>query len=115
MKKKKIIFLVDHKHRDFPSIALIGYFLEKKGHKVFFKRIHEPEVDIINPDVIKTNIIYFSLDHSKINSQLLLGKMLEKNIHFFELGPSWFRLVTHAGISQDDINFVIGEFDRILS
>ncbi len=52
MKKKKIIFLVDHKHRDFPSIALIGYFLEKKGHKVFFKRIHEPEVDIINPDVI---------------------------------------------------------------
>ena len=51
----------------------------------------------------------------KINSQLLLGKMLEKNIHFFELGPSWFRLVTHAGISQDDINFVIGEFDRILS
>lgn len=70
---------------------------------------------IINPDVIKTNIIYFSLDHSKINSELLLGKMLEKNIHFFELGPSWFRLVTHVGISEDDINFVIGEFDRILS
>ncbi len=70
---------------------------------------------IINPDVIKTNIIYFSLDHSKINSELLLGKMLEKNIHFFELGPSLFRLVTHAGISEDDINFVIGEFDRILS
>ena len=70
---------------------------------------------IINPKMIKTNIIYFSLDHSKITSELLLDKMLKKNIHFFELGPSWFRLVTHAGISKDDINFVVGEFDRILS
>ena len=70
---------------------------------------------IINPKMIKTNIIYFSLDHSKISSELLLDKMLKKNIHFFELGPSWFRLVTHAGISKDDINFVVGEFDRILS
>ena len=49
---KKIVFLVDHKYRDFPSISLIGYFLQKKGHKVFFKRIHEPDVEIINPDVI---------------------------------------------------------------
>ena len=70
---------------------------------------------IINPDMIKTNIIYFSLDHSKITSELLLDKMLKKNIHFFELGPSWFRLVTHAGISKSDINFVVGEFDRVLS
>ena len=70
---------------------------------------------LINPDMIKTNIIYFSLDHSKISSELLLDKMLKKNIHFFELGPSWFRLVTHAGISKSDINFVVGEFNRILS
>ena len=49
---KKIIFLVDHKHRDFPSISLIGYFLIKMGHKVYFKKIHEPDVEIINPDVI---------------------------------------------------------------
>jgi len=70
---------------------------------------------IINPKMIKTNIIYFSLDHKKISSELLLDKMLKKNIHFFELGPSWFRLVTHAGISKSDINFVVGEFDRVLS
>ena len=49
---KKIIFLVDHKYRDFSSISLIGYFLEKKGHKVYFKKIHEPDIEIINPDVI---------------------------------------------------------------
>jgi len=69
----------------------------------------------INLDRVKTNIIYFSLDHPKIGGCLLLEKMAEKNIHFFELGPSWFRLVTHAGVSKDDVDDVVGEFERILS
>ena len=68
-----------------------------------------------NLDRVKINIIYFSLDHPKVSGALLLEKMAEKNIHFFELGTSWFRLVTHAGISKSDINFVVGEFDRVLS
>ncbi len=66
-------------------------------------------------DRVKTNIIYFSLDHPKVGGALLLEKMAEKNIHFFELGPSWFRLVTHAGVSKDDVDDVVGEFERILS
>ena len=69
----------------------------------------------INLDRVKTNIIYFSLDHPKVSGALLLEKMAEKNIHFFELGPSWFRLVTHAGVSKDDVDDVVGEFERILS
>ena len=64
---------------------------------------------------IKTNIIYFSLDHPKIESSQFLKKMGEKNIHFFELGPSWYRLVTHRGISEDDVSNVVEEFDQILS
>ena len=69
----------------------------------------------IDLDRVKTNIIYFSLDHPKIDSALFLKKMAEKKIHFFELGPSWFRLVTHAGVSRDDVTYVVREFDRILS
>jgi len=69
----------------------------------------------INLDRVKTNIIYFSLDHPKVGGALLLEKMVEQNIHFFELGPSWFRLVTHAGVSKDDGDDVVGEFERILS
>ena len=69
----------------------------------------------INLDMVKTNIIYFSLDHPKVGGTLLLEEMAEKNIHFFELGPSWFRLVTHAGVSKDDVDDVVGEFERILS
>ena len=69
----------------------------------------------INLDRVKTNIIYFSLDHPKVGGALLLEKMAEKNIHFFELGPSWFRLVTHAGVSKGDVDAVVREFERILS
>ena len=69
----------------------------------------------INLDRVKTNIIYFSLDHPKVGGALLLEKMVEQNIHFFELGPSWFRLVTHAGVSKDDIDDIVREFERILS
>jgi len=69
----------------------------------------------INLDRVKTNIIYFSLDHPKVGGALLLEKMVEQNIHFFELGPSWFRLVTHAGVSKDDVDDIVREFERILS
>ena len=69
----------------------------------------------IDLDKIQTNIIYFSLDHPKIESSLFLDKMCEKNIHFFELGPSWYRLVTHNGISKDDVSNVVEEFRQLLS
>jgi len=31
---KRILFLVDHKHRDLPSLSLIGYFLRQIGYEV---------------------------------------------------------------------------------
>lgn len=30
----RVLFLVDHKHRDLPGLALIGYFLRQMGHQV---------------------------------------------------------------------------------
>ena len=70
---------------------------------------------IIETEKIKTNIIYFKLDHPKINSESLLNIMSKKNIRFFELGPNWFRLVTHSGISKENIDYVINEFDSFFS
>ena len=70
---------------------------------------------IIETEKINTNIIYFKLDHPKVNSELLLENMGKKNIRFFELGPNWFRLVTHSGISKENIDYVIGEFDSFFS
>ena len=70
---------------------------------------------IIETEKIKTNIIYFKLNHPKINSESLLDIMSKKNIRFFELGPNWFRLVTHSGISKENIDYVISEFDSFFS
>jgi threonine aldolase len=70
---------------------------------------------IIETEKIKTNIIYFKLDHPKIDSESLLDIMSKKNIRFFELGPNWFRLVTHSGISRENIDYVISEFDSFFS
>ena len=69
----------------------------------------------IDLEKIKTNIIYFSLDHPKIENSLFIKKMAEKNIHFFELSSSWYRLVTHRGISKDDVRNVVEAFDQFLS
>ena len=69
----------------------------------------------IDLEKVKTNIIYFKLDHSKIDSVTLINSMLKKNIKFFELGPNWFRLVTHAGINEEDIDHVLIQFKDLFS
>ena len=69
----------------------------------------------IDLEKVKTNIIYFKLNHSKIDSVTLINSMLKKNIKFFELGPNWFRLVTHAGINEEDIDHVLIQFKDLFS
>ena len=69
----------------------------------------------IDLEKVKTNIIYFKLDHSKIDSVTLINSMLKKNIKFFELGPNWFRLVTHAGVNEKDIEHVLIQFKNLFS
>ena len=73
-----------------------------------------PELGIVGSGV-KTNIIYFKLHSTKLNGQKLVNSMAEKNIHFFELETNRFRLVTHSGIQANDINFVLENFESILS
>ena len=51
MSRRKILFLVDHKHRDFPSSCLIGYYL-KNIYEVFYRTPQKTDVDIINPEFI---------------------------------------------------------------
>jgi surface carbohydrate biosynthesis protein len=36
MNSNSILFIVDHKHRDFPSLSLIGYHLEKLGYNIYY-------------------------------------------------------------------------------
>lgn len=48
----KILFLVDHKHRDLPGLALIGYFLKEIGYKIFYRRVWDTKYLYFDPSII---------------------------------------------------------------
>ena len=52
--KGKILFVVDHKHRDLPTLSLIGYYLEKQNYQVFYSAtgMVMEKFDQINPSVV---------------------------------------------------------------
>ena len=62
---------------------------------------------------IKSNILYFNIDRDRGRSENLARQTKDidlypfeivlNNIHFFETHPNTFRLVTHYGITGDDI------------
>ncbi len=39
--------------------------------------------------------------------------MMNKGIKFFEVSKNKFRLVTHSGVSDDDVKYVIKMFNTI--
>ena len=52
---------------------------------------------------VQTNIIYFGLNSLKLTGSQLVSKMEYRGIKFFETNPNNFRLVTHYGITKEDV------------
>lgn len=50
----KVLFIVDHKHRDLPSLSLIGYYLKKKGCSVEFVALWQEKEKLASfkPDAV---------------------------------------------------------------
>ena len=69
----------------------------------------------INGDRVKTNILYFELKSKNISSQIFLNEMAKKGVLFFEVSPNRYRLVTHYGITDLDIIYVLEAFQKVLS
>ena len=76
------------------------------------KSIEGLDIDL---DKVQTNILYCKLNTSKISPEVFLEKAKEKGILFFQYPAGQYRLVTHYGISSDDIDYVISSFKNILS
>jgi surface carbohydrate biosynthesis protein len=46
----KILFLIDHKHRDLPSAAMIGHYLQEEGYQVIYRALWDFEEAILSYD-----------------------------------------------------------------
>ena len=67
----------------------------------------------IEIDCIKTNILYFTINHESISGSEFVNFMYDKRIKFFEVSKNKFRLVTHSGINHDNVKYVIQMFNKI--
>jgi len=70
---------------------------------------------VLDPETIKTNIIYFDLDDAAMESANFLTVLAAKGIQFFDTGPRRFRMVTHYGITAEDILYTINSFKETLA
>lgn len=57
----------------------------------------------IEKERVKTNIIYFDLAVEQLSPEAFLSKLTEKGIKLLQTGPTKFRMVTHCGITAEDI------------
>ena len=63
---------------------------------------------------IQTNIIYFSRVADRMTDEEFLRMLLDKGIKFLSTGPSRFRMVTHYGISSEDIDVTVAAFKDVM-
>ena len=68
----------------------------------------------LDPNNIKTNIIYFNFESDKYSDQEFLDTMKAKGILFLGTGSRRFRMVTHSCVSETDIDHTIKELVSFL-
>ena len=68
----------------------------------------------IDPDGIRTNIVYFEITRENLTAFELESRLNEKGIKILAFGPRRLRAVTHYHISSEDIDIALGGFSKIL-
>ncbi len=90
----------------------------EKDHEhalIFAQGIAEINGVMVNPDDIRTNIVFFNIDPVKTMPADALVKMLEeKGVRIIQLGPCQLRAVTHCMIDRADIDSSIVTIKKVL-
>ena len=89
--------------------------LDHKHAQILAQGLFEIPGAICDPNLVPTNIIYFSIRENTLGNKNLLDEMEKNGVKFFELSPNNYRLVTHSGISERDVLEVIKIFSQLLS
>jgi threonine aldolase len=67
----------------------------------------------IDPDDVRTNIVYFQATGRGMTSQALSEKLGEQGIRVLPTGPNHLRAVTHYHVTSDDMDYALDVFSRI--
>lgn len=68
----------------------------------------------IDPDGVKTNIMYFEVSRSDLTSQVLAERLDSQGIRLLPTGPSQLRAVTNYHVTSNDIDYALDVFSRVL-
>ena len=75
------------------------------------------QIDGLKIDVnrAKTNIIYFAMDTDRLTDDQLVQRLDKRGVRFLTLGKNMFRMVTHCGISSEDIDKTLQELEKTIT
>ena len=68
---------------------------------------------VLKPELIKTNIIFFSLEHSNIKPETFLENLEAQGIKILMINEGVFRIVLHREISETQVELVIKAMKEI--
>ncbi len=68
----------------------------------------------IDPEIVKTNIVFFNITRDDMTPEQLAGKLAEKGVRVLPTGMKQLRAVTHYHITADDIEYALGVFAKVL-
>jgi threonine aldolase len=68
----------------------------------------------IDPELVRTNIVFFDITRGDITAEQLAGKLANEGIKALPLGPKQLRAVTHYHITPDDIEYALSVFIKVM-
>jgi threonine aldolase len=68
----------------------------------------------IDPDQIKSNIVFFDLKGNDITAQQFVAQLETEGVRMLPVGPQRLRAVTHYHITSEDIEHTLHTFSKIL-
>ena len=69
----------------------------------------------IDPETIRTNIVFFETEPEKMEAAELEKRLNEQGVRVLALGPSKLRAVTHYHITSEDIDFALDRFQAVMT
>jgi threonine aldolase len=68
----------------------------------------------VEPDRVRTNILFFDLVDERLTDDEFIARLKKKGVLLHHAGPSRFRMVTHYGIGEADIEAAIEALRAVL-